>query len=197
MDQLISNNLIGLFAPHSEKNIAGILAISKHFILHKKVSRKQCIWTPGVLLPNLYFNGEGILAEYANIYGKLICINFIKPFTLFWSDASFLLWKDTDTTIRALTPSTIYQLEGPRLEKLTLEHGMGYQMANALTTKTILNFRQRSAELCSILGAKDRLKLAFDKDPAILSHISRADLAGYMNLTRSTLFRALKEFYHA
>jgi hypothetical protein len=81
------------------------------------------------------------------------------------------------------------------VQQITAEYGLGYKLANNLTALDIKLYRSRTWDL-SLLRPAERLKKALGENPSLLSFITRDELAGYLDLSRSTLFRVLNTWHH-
>lgn len=168
--------------------------MASEFVADGFCSRKHPIWSPGESHEKLYFNAEGVLAEYGEVNGLKICHRIIPPFTFFWSEKSFLLWQPCDTRMTCLKRSSIYSLDGKKVRAITQEFGMGFFLANRLSKENILNYRDRSRDL-SLLNPTERLRKTILANPHILNQLSRSEMASYLGLSRSSLFRAMNTLH--
>jgi dsDNA-binding SOS-regulon protein len=71
---------------------------------------------------------------------------------------------------------------------------LGFDLINALSLKTLGNYRSRTALLVQLSLAK-RLAHALNQYPALLSLLTREELANFLSLSRSSLHRVLKQGY--
>ena len=168
--------------------------MADEFVADGFFARKHHIWSPGEQQQKLFFNAEGVLAEYGEINGIKICHRIIQPFSFFWSEKSFLLWQPCDTTMTCLKRSSIYSLEGVKVRAITKEFQMGFFLANRLSRQNIQNYRERSKDL-SRLNPLERLQKTILADPHLLNNLSRAEMATYMGPSRSSLFRAMNSLH--
>ena len=183
-----------LYGDQSQRFSAGIKRLADEFVADGFFARKHPIWSPGEKQQKIFFNAEGVLAEYGEINGIKICHRIIQPFSFFWSEKSFLLWQPCDTTMTCLKRSSIYSLEGVKVRAITKEFQMGFFLANRLSRQNIQNYRERSKDL-SRLNPLERLQKTILADPHLLNHLSRAEMATYMGLSRSSLFRAMNSLH--
>lgn len=190
----IEQELGSLYGAQSQRFSVGINRMASEFVADGHCARKHPIWKPGDQRQKLYFNAEGVLAEYAEINGSMICHRIITPFSFFWSEKSFLLWQPCDTTMTCLKRSTIYSLDGKSVREITQEFGMGFFLANRLSRENIAHYRERSRDL-SRLNPLERLEKTILANPHILNHLSRAEMASYLGLSRSSLFRAMNTLH--
>lgn len=190
----IEQELQALYGPQAERFAAGIHRLATEFVADGYCARKHPIWQPGERREKLYFNAEGVLAEYGDVQGQKICHRIIPPFSFFWSEKSFLLWQPCDTSMQCLKRSSLYSLDGVKVRQITEEYGMGFYLANRLTKQNIQNYRERSRDL-SLLNPLERLKNTILANPHILNHLSRAEMASYLGLSRSSLFRAMNTLH--
>jgi CRP-like cAMP-binding protein len=93
-----------------------------------------------------------------------------------------------------LKRSSIYRLDGEKVRSITKEFGMGFFLANRLSKQNIKNYRERSRDL-SRLNPLERLEKTILANPHILNHLSRAEMASYLGLSRSSLFRAMNALH--
>jgi len=185
-----------LFGSQAPALKSGISALAAQFELITQVSAGEQVWVSGEEKPILYFNGDGILAEFSSHQRSMFCQRIIPPNTLFWSESSFLLWQKTDTYMRCKKASKIYGVSGHKVREITAQYGMGYILANTLTKMDIASYRNRSKDLCLLLPV-ERLRKTIQSSPQILSSISRDELAKYLRISRSSLFRAINSLHNA
>ena len=190
----IEQELGSLYGNQSQRFSAGIKRMAAEFVADGFCARKHPIWNPGDTRQKLYFNAEGVLAEYGEVDGVKLCHRIITPFTFFWSEKSFLLWQPCDTTMSCLKRSSIYSLDGGKVRAITEEFGMGFFLANRLSKQNIQNYRERSRDL-SRLNPLERLEKTILANPHRLNHLSRAEMASYLGLSRSSLFRAMNTLH--
>ncbi len=183
-----------LYGDQSQRFSAGIKRLADEFVADGFFARKHPIWSPGEKQQKIFFNAEGVLAEYGEINGIKICHRIIQPFSFFWSEKSFLLWQPCDTTMTCLKRSSIYSLEGVKVRAITKEFQMGFFLANRLSRQNIQNYRERSKDL-SRLNPLERLQKTILADPHLLNNLSRDEMATYMGLSRSSLFRAMNSLH--
>lgn len=174
--------------------IEGAIALSSQFELLGSYPRRHVLWAPGESHQNLYFNTTGTLAEYREINGKNICHQIIPPMSLFWSVPSFILQENTDSTLSFLDGSQVYILRGDSIRNITQRFQLDFILANSLSTKNILKYEERINDLCR-LDPGERLNKTLAKNPNILFQLTRVDLAAYLNISRSTLFRTLNSLH--
>jgi CRP-like cAMP-binding protein len=190
----IEHELNLLYGDHSQRFAAGIKRLADEFVADGFCARKHPIWSPGENRQKLYFNAEGVLAEYAEVNGVRICHRTIQPFSFFWSEKSFLLWQPSDTSMFCLKRSSIYSLDGEKVRAITQEFQMGFFLANRLSRQNIQYYRERSRDL-GRLNPLERLEKTILADPQLLNHLSRSEMASYLGLSRSSLFRAMNSLH--
>ena len=192
----ITLQLMPLFGSQAPALKSGISALAAQFELITHVSAGEHVWVSGEEKPILFFNGDGVLAEFSSHQRSMFCQRIIPPNTLFWSESSFLLWQKTDTYMRCKKASKIYGVSGHKVREITAQYGMGYILANTLTKMDIASYRNRSKDLCLLLPV-ERLRKTIQSSPQILSSISRDELAKYLRISRSSLFRAMNSLHDA
>lgn len=190
----LEENFHRLFSDEYVRFPEGIQAIINAFQWEGVVAPGKEIWLPGETHQKLYFNTEGVLGEYAGDRFQSNCQKVFKPFTFFWSESSFLLWQSCDTKLVCLKKSSIFSIDGAVLKKLTSDFGMGYFLANRLTQKNIESYRNRIQDLC-LLNPKERLEKVVLENPNILNQLPRNEMAGFLGLSRSSLFRAINTMH--
>ncbi len=190
MIPLIIHQLTQLGGPASVGFHAGYSVLGGSFEYLQQVTAGEFVWSGGEEKPILYFNGIGVLAEFTEIQGQLICLRIIPPNSLFWSESSFLMWEKTDTYLRCKIDTHVYGVSGQKIREITAQYGMGFTLANALTKLDLIKYRNRCKDL-NLLQPVDRLRKTLEANPHILSYTSREELAGYLGLSRSSLFRAI------
>lgn len=190
MRDLIKDRLFQLLPSLDSKQSNGILAVSSQFELEGSFAKGEILWSPGEDVQNLYFNTSGALAEFKVFQGSKICHKIIPPYSLFWSDASFLLNEKTDTSIEVLSGSQLYKIPGDSIRKITETFGLNFKLANCLISNNIAIYNERIGEL-NLLDPLGRLKNAIAKNPSIVFQLPRTELAKYLKASRSTLFRTL------
>jgi len=192
----ITHQLTQLYGSQAPALKSGISALAAQFEFMTQISSGENVWISGEEKPVLFFNGDGILAEFSAHQGGMFCQRIIPPNTLFWSESAFLLWEKTDTVMRCKKASKIYGVSGRKVRQITAKYGMGYILANTLTKLDMASYRNRSKDLCLLLPV-ERLRKTIASSPHILSSISREELAKYLGLSRSSLFRAMNAMHDA
>lgn len=195
MNTHIFQRISELYGNPGDKVDFGIQALVGEFEFIQHISKGKNVWSLDEEKPTLYFNEHGVLAEFSARGGKENCIRIIPPNSLFWSESSFLLGAKTDSSMRCIKESRIYGISGMNVQQITAEYGLGYKLANNLTALDIKLYRSRTWDL-SLLRPAERLKKALGENPSLLSFITRDELAGYLDLSRSTLFRVLNTWHH-
>jgi len=194
MNAHLTEQLVKLFGARSSHFKNGISAWALQFEIIGNLAAGQKVWDLGESKPVLYFNSNATLAEYSDQFGTTVCHRIIPPMTLFWSESSFILGNTCDTKMLCKQAGTIYGISGEQVKQITERFGMGFHMAINLTARDIGNYRKRSTDLC-LLKPTDRLQKTLDSNQQILSQISREELAKYLGLSRSSLFRAINTLH--
>lgn len=192
MKARIQRELIQLLSTNTFHYLEGIEHLAAAFRSENTVEKNTAIWEPSTIVENLYFNTEGVLGEFLETAKGSVCIRIIPPFSFFWSEQSFLLWKPSDTSMICLKKSWIYSLKGEDLRAITSTYGLGFQLANTLSLEHVRQYRERNRSL-SALNSKQRIEAALLANPKVLEQLSRKELASYVGISRSSLFRVLKE----
>lgn len=190
----LERELINLYGREGVVALESIKAMAAAFSVDSICMGRDLIWTPETNVQKLYFNTKGVLAEFSRVDGKMFCQQIITPYRFFWSEKSFLMWEPSDTTMVCLKPSTIYSLDGEQVRKITHENNLGFLLANGLTRENIKGYRIRSRNL-SLLNATERLNDTLATNPRILDQLNRNELASYLGLSRSSVFRLLHTLY--
>ena len=194
MKARLERELINLYDREGVFALKGIKAMAAAFSIDSICEGQDLIWTPQTNVQKLYFNTKGVLAEFSRVDGKMLCQQIITPYRFFWSEKSFLMWELSDTTMVCLKPSTIYSLDGEQVRKITQDNNLGFSLANGLARENTKGFRIRSRNL-SLLNATERLNDALATNPRILDQLNRNELASYLGLSRSSIFRLLHTLY--
>ncbi len=186
----LNNSLIG----NSEKNVAASVELAGSFQPMPQLGRGDFLWRAESRSPFLFFLEYGALVE---TYGKGVntsMIRLVSPGTLFWCEDVVFYNQGARTETKSLTNSSVWYLSQEEFYRIHSEYGSGFDFLNAFSLITLGNYRSRTAQLIQ-MNPEKRLAHALGQYPALLSLLTRDELANFLALSRSTLHRVLKQGY--
>jgi CRP-like cAMP-binding protein len=158
------------------------------------LNRGDKLWWEGDDSPFLFYLEAGALVEVDTKGDGTSVLRLVVPGQLFWCDDVFFYQQAAQTEMRCLAASPIWHLTKGDFERIHAAHDLGFDLVNALSLKTLGNYRFRTAPLVQLSPAK-RLAHALKQYPALLSLLTREELANFLSLSRSSLHRVLKQGY--
>jgi len=192
--QKIHRELLNLLISNATKHLLAARDLAEAFEPLPTLRRGDFLWKEGDDCPFLFFNTEGSLAEMdAKDSGKAV-IRLVVPNSLFWCEDVFFYQQRAQTTMRSLALAPVWYLKKDAFEQINSDHNLGFDLINALSLKTLGNYRSRTAQLVQLAPEK-RLAYALEQYPALLSLLTREELANFLTLSRSSLHRVLRQGY--
>jgi|1048.fasta_scaffold09675_5 CRP-like cAMP-binding protein len=192
--QKIHKELLSLLNSNRSKHLLAAVELAESFQPLHPLKRGEKLWREGDECPFLFYLEAGALVEVdAKVDGTSI-LRLVVPGQLFWCEDVFFYHQAAQTALRALAPSPVWHLSKGDFERIHANHDLGFDLINALSLKTLGNYRARTAQLVQLSPVK-RLAHALNQYPALLSLLSREELANFLALSRSSLHRVLKQGY--
>lgn len=194
IQQIIYRELLNLLNSTHSNHLLAARELAEAFVPEPAHDRGDYVWKEGDFSPHLYFNAGGALVETdAKGMGTSI-IRLVVPNSLFWCEDDFFYQQPSQTAIRCLSVAHVWVLRKSDLDRIHSRCQLGYDLINALSLKTLGNYRSRTAQLVQ-LSPEKRLAFALNQYPALLSLLTREELANFLSLSRSSLHRVLRHGY--
>jgi CRP-like cAMP-binding protein len=192
--QKIQKELLNPFVGSREKYAAASSELAYAFQPLPPMGRGDFLWRDGSQSPFLFFLEHGALVETDSKGVHTSMIRLVSPGTLFWCEDVVFYNQGACTQVKSLTNSTVWSLSQEEFYRIQSEFGSGFDFLNALSLVTLRNYRSRTAQLIQ-MNPEKRLAHALGQYPALLSLLTRDELANFLAVSRSTLHRVLKQGY--
>jgi|GEM_PF-237211 len=192
--QKIQKELLSSLIGNSEKNDAASIELAGSFQPMPQLGRGDFLWRAGSHSPFLFFLESGALVETYSKGVNTSMIRLVSPGTLFWCEDVVFYNQGALTQAKSLTNSSVWYLSQEEFYRIHKVFGSGFDFLNAFSLVTLGNYRSRTAQLIQ-LNPEKRLAHALGQYPALLSLLTRDELARFLALSRSTLHRVLKQGY--
>jgi CRP-like cAMP-binding protein len=192
--QKIHRDLLNLLNSNSSRHLLAARDLAESFQPMAPLNRGDKLWREGDDSPFLFYLEAGALVEVDTKGDGTSVLRLVVPGQLFWCEDVFFYQQAAQTAMRCLSQSPIWHLTKGDFERIHAAHDLGFDLVNALSLKTLGNYRSRTAQLVQLSPAK-RLAHALNQYPALLSLLTREELANFLSLSRSSLHRVLKQGY--
>jgi hypothetical protein len=172
----------------------GLLALARAFQPMTSLRRGNSLWNPNELTFGLYYNLEAVFAEEdIQTDGKSV-VRLVLPDQLFFCEETYLYNEPSTTRMRCIKAGSVWQVSPNDYAAIHLEYGLGYDLINLLSLKSLGEYRARTAQLLQCTP-KIRLEQAVRQYPSLLSSLTREELASFLLLSRSSVHRILSKTY--
>lgn len=172
----------------------GLLALARAFQPTPSLRRGDHVWNPGDFPAGLYYNLEAVFAEEdIQPDGKSI-VRLVLPDQLFFCEETYFYNEPATTRMRCITPGSVWKVSESDYATVQREFGLGYDLINLLSLKTLGEYRARTAQLLQC-APKVRLEQAVRQYPSLLFSLTREELASFLLLSRSSVHRILSKSY--
>ena len=172
----------------------GLLALSRAFRAMPSFRRGKHVWNPGELPAGLYYNLEAVFAEEDIQQDGKSVVRLILPDQLFFCEETYFYNEPATTRMRCITSGSVWKVSESDYAAVHREYGLGYDLINLLSLKTLGEYRVRTAQLLQC-SPKVRLEQAVRQYPSLLSALTREELASFLLLSRSSVHRILSKTY--
>lgn len=172
----------------------GLLALAKAFQLMPSFRRGKHVWNPGESPNGLYYNLEAVFAEEDHQEDGKSIVRLVLPDQLFFCEESYFFKESSTTRLRCITPGSVWNVSQGDYQAVHQEYGIGYDLINLLSLKTLGEYRARTAQLLQCTP-KVRMEQAVRQYPSLLSSLTREELASFLLLSRSSVHRILSKTY--
>jgi hypothetical protein len=172
----------------------GLLALARAFQSLPSFRRGNHVWNSGELPAGLYYNLEAVFAEEdVQPDGKSI-VRLVLPDQLFFCEETYFYNEPSTTRMRCITSGSVWHVSPSDYAAVHREYGLGYDLINLLSLKSLGEYRARTAQLLQCTP-KVRLEQAVRQYPSLLSALTREELASFLLLSRSSVHRILRKTY--
>lgn len=172
----------------------GLLSLARAFQPMPSFKRGNYVWNPNELPMGLYYNLEAVFAEEdVQTDGKSI-VRLVLPDQLFFCEETYFYNEPSTTGMRCITAGSVWQVLPSDYAAIHRVYGLGYDLINLLSLKSLGEYRARTAQLLQCTP-KVRLEQAVRQYPSLLSSLTREELASFLLLSRSSVHRILSKTY--
>lgn len=172
----------------------GLLALARAFQPMPSFRRGNQVWNPGETPDGLYYNLEAVFAEEDQQADGKSIVRLVLPDQLFFCEETYFFNEPSTTRLRCITPGSVWNVSQKDYYEVHKTFGLGYDLINLLSLKTLGEYRARTAQLLQCTP-KVRLEQAVRQYPSLLSSLTREELASFLLLSRSSVHRILSKTY--
>ncbi|MGB0525461.1 MAG: Crp/Fnr family transcriptional regulator [Flammeovirgaceae bacterium] len=157
----------------------------------KAIQKNEHLLQVGEIEKYLYFIEKGILRSYVDRNDSEVTLEFSFEDTLFSSYESFIQQVASRIHIQAITPSIIWRVSYPNLQKIYQQTTIGNYLGRVAAESLYIEKSTRELDLLTKSATQRYLDL-LHKQPELIQNIPLKHIASYLGITPQALSRIRK-----